>query len=216
MESSRALISEARPSMRFYDGVLRCLRPLYRLFFRLETRGEENLPENDGFYLVANHISNHDPLFVSLALRRRVRYMAKKELFTTPVVCRLVKALGAFPIDRGNIDLNAVRTAIDCVKHGETVGVFPQGHRCIGKPATSMPPKNGLGMLVGRTRSTVVPVAVVTKGNRARIFRRVTVIVGKPIPFDSFGVEGRSGEDYAAITDKAFGAVTALMPEENR
>ena len=210
MEKSLNSAFECAP-LSGYEKILRIVGPLYRFLFRIKTEGLENLPEQDGFYVVANHLSNHDPFFVAVALGRRMHFMAKKELFGTPVVGRFVKAMSAFPIDRGNADLASIRTAIGCIKRGESVAIFPQGHRCIGAPASSMPPKAGLGMLVGRTASTVVPVAIVTKNNRAKLFRPVTVKIGKPIPFGTYGVEGRSSEDYQTITDTVFDRVCGMI-----
>jgi 1-acyl-sn-glycerol-3-phosphate acyltransferase len=101
-----------------------------RLLFRLRSRGREHLPTTGGFVLAANHVSNFDPWPLGLPLfpRRWLRFMAKSELYWFPL--RLVlSAGGAFPVHRGQQDLDAIKTAIDLCRAGEVVVMFPEGTR---------------------------------------------------------------------------------------
>ncbi|MBQ5535902.1 MAG: 1-acyl-sn-glycerol-3-phosphate acyltransferase, partial [Oscillospiraceae bacterium] len=79
----------------------------------------------------ANHASAWDPLLICLALPRSmpIRIMAKKELMEIPFIGWIIKKLGAFGVDRGHSDLNAVKTAIKAVRDGESLLVFPEGTR---------------------------------------------------------------------------------------
>ncbi len=103
--------------------------PLVRLLFRLRVRGLEYLPEG-GYVLAANHNSNFDPwpLGVPLYPRRFLRFMGKSELFFTPLKQFLV-ACGAFPVRRGERDLEAIETAIELCRAGHIVVMFPEGTR---------------------------------------------------------------------------------------
>jgi 1-acyl-sn-glycerol-3-phosphate acyltransferase len=103
--------------------------PVVAGLYRLRARGVEHLPEG-GFVLAANHTSNFDPwpLGIPLWPRRQLRFMAKSELFN-PVLTPLLRAAGAFKVRRGEGDIEAMRTAVELVKDGEIVVMFPEGTR---------------------------------------------------------------------------------------
>jgi 1-acyl-sn-glycerol-3-phosphate acyltransferase len=103
--------------------------PVLRLVFRLRVSGRENVPDG-GCVLAANHWSNLDPwpLGVPLYPRRFLRFMAKKELFWAPLGW-IIRAGGAFPVDRGAGDLQAVETATELCRAGHSVVMFPEGTR---------------------------------------------------------------------------------------
>ena len=92
--------------------------------------GQERLPADGGYVLAANHISNADPWPLGMALfpRRYLRFMAKSELFWFPLG-PFIKACGAFPVRRGQHDLEAVETAIQLCREGHVVVMFPEGTR---------------------------------------------------------------------------------------
>jgi 1-acyl-sn-glycerol-3-phosphate acyltransferase len=97
--------------------------------YRLRARGVEHLPEG-GFVLAANHTSNFDPwpLGIPIWPRRQLRFMAKSELFN-PLLTPALRAAGAFKVRRGEGDIEALRTAVELVKEGEIVVMFPEGTR---------------------------------------------------------------------------------------
>jgi len=98
--------------------------------FRLRASGTENLPDDTGFVLAANHTSNMDPWPLGLPLwpRRYLRFMAKSELFN-PVLTPILRAGGAFKVRRGQADVEAMRIAVDLVREGQIVVMFPEGTR---------------------------------------------------------------------------------------
>jgi 1-acyl-sn-glycerol-3-phosphate acyltransferase len=103
--------------------------PVVKVGFRLRARGTEHLPEG-GFVLAANHTSNFDPWPLALPLfpRRQLRFMAKSELFN-PILKPILLGGGAFPVRRGEADLEAIRRAVELVRDGEIVVMFPEGTR---------------------------------------------------------------------------------------
>jgi 1-acyl-sn-glycerol-3-phosphate acyltransferase len=103
--------------------------PFVMGLYRLRARGLEHLPEG-GFVLAANHTSNFDPwaLGIPLLPGRQLRFMAKSELFN-PLLAPILRAGGAFKVRRGEGDIEAVRTAVELVKEGEIVVMFPEGTR---------------------------------------------------------------------------------------
>jgi 1-acyl-sn-glycerol-3-phosphate acyltransferase len=104
--------------------------PLLKGLFRLRARGQEHLPAAGGFVLAANHNSNFDPwpLGITLFPKRYLRFMGKSELFWTPFK-QFATAAGAFPVRRGQADLEAMATATQLCREGHIVVMFPEGTR---------------------------------------------------------------------------------------
>jgi 1-acyl-sn-glycerol-3-phosphate acyltransferase len=104
--------------------------PLLRGLFRLRVTGREHVPADGGFVLAANHNSNFDPwpLGVPLFPQRFLRFMGKSELFWFPLG-KFIGAAGAFPVRRGQADLEAIQTAVELCRDGQAVVMFPEGTR---------------------------------------------------------------------------------------
>ena len=129
--------------MSFYNNVYKIFAKPFRLMFGLHIHGEENLPEEGGWLVCANHTSALDVIIVSLATRRQVMYMAKAELFRVPVIRKLLSSLGAYPVHRGGADVTSIKKAISYLEEGDLVGIFPQGY-LIGSVESIEPMDNGL------------------------------------------------------------------------
>jgi 1-acyl-sn-glycerol-3-phosphate acyltransferase len=104
--------------------------PPVKLLFRLQASGTEHLPREGGYVLSANHLSNLDPWPLGLPLfpRRQIRFMAKTELFRSPLR-PILKYGGAFEVRRGEGDTTAIDTAVQLARDGEVVAIFPEGTR---------------------------------------------------------------------------------------
>ena len=153
----------------------------FRLYFNISVEGLPNLYSlKKGGVLIANHKSYLDPIFMGLFIKnRRLFFMAKKELFNIPMLKTIIKKLGAFPVDRGRHDVLALRNAIDLIKSGELVAMFPQGCRC--KKIEDKEPKTGFVKISIASGGYVVPCALKYFGYMFR--SRVKVVFGKPISF---------------------------------
>ncbi len=105
------------------------LVPFFLLYFRLQRTGHEHLPRTGPLLLASNHRSFLDPFVIGTLVRRPVYYMAKRELFEKRWQALLLNALGAFPVDRGAGDQDAMSTARAILERGDCVVVFPEGTR---------------------------------------------------------------------------------------
>ena len=94
---------------------------------RVRVLRRENADRAGGFLLAANHISHFDPFLISLAVRRKIDWMTMAEFFRPRVVGFLLRAIDAFPAERDRADLKTIRTAIERLKSGRVVGLFPEG-----------------------------------------------------------------------------------------
>ena len=184
-----------------------------KLIFRVRIRGRKNEPtRKDGPYLVcANHQSVLDVIFLCLALRRQQpHFMAKEGVFRVPVLRRLVKWLGAFPVARGRADVGAVKHSINLLKSGRTVGIFPQGTRCAGKALRDTSPKGGAGLISSRAGVQILPVFIQMKDQRWRFLRRVNVVIGKPITVEEIAFDENAKGEAMRISELAFNRICAM------
>ena len=119
------------------------LLPFFLVYFRLERIGAEHIPRSGPLILAANHRSFLDPFVIGALTRRPVYYVAKRELFEHRFQAWLLNGLGAFPIDRGAGDEDAMATARAILARGECVVIFPEGTRV--RPAPWAVPDVGWG-----------------------------------------------------------------------
>ena len=186
------------------------LAPMFRVLFKVKIEGLDNIPSDGGFLLCSNHIAKRDVVLIGACCPRPIKFIAKKELFAIPLLSSLFKALGAIGIDRGGNDIAAMRKAIEHIKNGEIVAIFPQGHRYPGVNPATTPLKNGAGMIAYRSKSPVIPVCIKTEGEKYKLFREVKVIFGKPIPYDELGFDNGGNDEYLNATEKVFGHIVEL------
>ena len=184
------------------------LVPFFLLYFRLQRIGREHLPRTGPLLLASNHRSFLDPFVIGTLVRRPVYYMAKRELFEKRWQAWILNALGAFPVDRGAGDRDAMSTARAILERGDCVVVFPEGTRVRPGPLGS--PRRGIGRLALETGAPVAPVAVigsdaVRRGWRIRP-RKVRIRVGRPLLFPT--VEHCSPTLAAGVTERVWACVS--------
>lgn len=196
---------------KFFRAIYATLSGVVKLIFRIKVVNPQNEPIDGGFVVCANHASALDPILVCYAFRRhQICFMAKKELFSIPLLSGLIRALGAFPIDRSGNDVGAIKNAVKMVEEGKCLGVFPQGHRYPGVDPRTTKTKNGAALIATRASADVVPVYIWSKNKKPRIFRRTYVIIGERIPFESFAYDREATGEYSRITDIIFDGVCSL------
>ena len=161
------------------------LQPFFHAYFRIQRVGRDHIPRTGPVLLAANHRSFSDPFLIGICLGRPLRFVAKKELFDSWWRARLLLALGAFPIDRGESDERAMETARLILERGGAVGIFPEGTRV--RPGPLGDPKRGVGRLALETGAPIVPVAIIGTEDirdRWRIRpRKVRVRCGRALTF---------------------------------
>jgi glycerol-3-phosphate dehydrogenase (NAD(P)+) len=161
------------------------LQPFFRVYFRLTRIGGEHVPASGPAIVASNHRSFLDPFVIATAARRPMYYVAKKELFQRRWQAWILNSLGAFPVDRGAGDSNAMTTAREILERGDIVLIFPEGTRV--RPGPLGAPRRGVGRLALQTGAPVIPVAVIgTEAirNRWRVRpHRVTIRYGRALTF---------------------------------
>ena len=181
----------------FYTAMWRLGRPILLLLHPIKVSGKENLP-TEPVLLCANHSSAWDPILLMLALHGEypLRVMAKKQLFQIPVVGGFLKMMGVFPVDRGNSDIGAVRTAIQSLRDGYSLLVFPEGTRV--KQPGQVQPKGGVAMIAIRSDVKLLPVYI---GTEKKLFHKVPIMIGESFAPAYTGRHG-TAEEYQAGADR--------------
>jgi glycerol-3-phosphate dehydrogenase (NAD(P)+) len=184
------------------------LVPFFLVYLRMQRVGREHLPKDGPLLLASNHRSFLDPFVIGTLVRRPVYYMAKRELFEKRWQAWILNALGAFPVDRGAGDGDAMATAKQILERGDCVVVFPEGTRVRRGPLGD--PRRGVGRLALETGAPVAPVAVmgtdqVRRGWKIRP-RKVRLRVGRPLHYPT--VERCSPALAGAVTDRIWACVS--------
>ena len=201
----------SKSGSKLYRAVYAIFAGIVGRIFRVKVVGRENEPDRGGFIVCANHTSATDPVVLCYAFRKhQVRFMAKKELFRVPVVGWLVGLMGAFPVDRGGSDVGAIKKAVAMVSDGNSMGIFPQGHRYPAVDPRTTPTKNGAALICTKAEADIVPAYIVRKNNTHKLFRRTWVVIGEPIPYSELKYDKDASGEYARITDMIFDRICTL------
>lgn len=207
--------------MTWYGVARTIVLPLCRLLFRVHVRGLEHIPASGVYILAPTHRSILDVPFAAFATRRRIRFMAKREIFTTSTGRRLFSALGAIEVDRGATDRGALRASRAALESGEPLGIFPEGTRRTGPIVEDL--YDGCAYLALKLGVPMIPVGIggseeiMPTGRVLPRLRRVAVVIGEPIsPPSTTGVRRRSEvgdltETLRARLQECFDAATASL-----
>ena len=174
--------------------------PVVYGLFRLRARGTENLAAGRGFVLAANHVSNFDPWPLGLPLwpGRQLRFMAKSELFN-PLLAPILRAGGAFRVRRGEGDVEAIRTAVELVRSGEIVVMFPEGTRKKkGLLKRRVPrPHTGAARIALTAGAPLVPAGIAGTDRLLRL-GPLRVAYGEPLDLSQYeGVDHKEAAELA-------------------
>jgi 1-acyl-sn-glycerol-3-phosphate acyltransferase len=202
-----------RPSP-FYVLVGALSWPLLYGFYRLRAEGRENLPRDGGYVLAANHTSNLDPWPLGLPLwpKRFLRFMAKSELYWWPLG-PIISVAGAFPVRRGERDVEAIATAVELAREGNVVAMFPHGTRQRKGLVKRFQPKahTGAARIALEAGVPLVPAAISGTDRLLRL-GPVRVRYGKPIPLDDLASTEPS-EAARIATDRLMAEIERLGDE---
>lgn len=197
-------------------SLYRVLKNIFRLQFRImrwKVYGLENFPREGAVIMVSNHVSIWDPVVAACSVTRDVSFMAKEELFSNPLLAKLFRRLGAFPVKRGQGDTSAIRNSLKVLKSGQVLGLFPEGTRSkTGDLQKGLP---GMILLMEKSKAPIVPIRVSgTKNFITQGWGNIEVIIGKPITPDELNppAEVENRREWAA--DQIMQAIQELKPPQ--
>jgi 1-acyl-sn-glycerol-3-phosphate acyltransferase len=209
MESNRHLVRARNKGVNplVYWIVRALFQPFFHVYFRMSRIGREHIPVDGPVIFAANHRSFLDPFVIACMSRRPLYYVAKQELFRKPLTAWFLNSLGAFPIDRGHADEDAMGTARQILQRGDSVLIFPEGTRI--RPGSLGSPKRGVGRLALETGAPVIPVAIIGTENIRKKWRirphKISIRAGAPLRFPTVDVP--SPQLAQAVTERIWPCV---------
>ena len=188
------------------------LMPFYKLLYRYKVKNKGSIPAEGGVILASNHLSFADPVLLGLCEKRRLYFMAKKELFRNKFAAAVIRALGAFPVERGAGDGKAIKTGEEILREGNVMTIFLEGGR--SKTGDLMRPRSGCALLAQQTGFPVVPCCI-TKRNFNRMFSKTIIHFGEPISFEELGFTAECGRrELRNATNKIMDEIKRMREED--
>lgn len=168
---------------------------LIPLFF-IKVIGKKNLKVDGGSVIISHHTSNWDPIILGFIVKHKpVCYMAKEELYKNPIAKWFLLSLHTIPLARHKGDIQAIKAALQALKAGKMLGIFPEGTRSATGEILNF--QQGAALLALRGKAPVIPVYI--KGNY-KPFRQIKVFVDEPIMLTDYVGEKISGEAIKKAT----------------
>jgi len=179
----------------------------YKIFFNVNLTGEENLPENSGYVICANHIAQHDPPVYASSVKKLFYALGKKELFNSWITRKLFSTMNTIPVDRNKIDISAMKKSLRILKK-EKAGllIFPEGTRNFGEKPLPVTP--GVAMLAIKAKVPVVPVAI---DSTYKLFSKINITIHAPVDLSQYYNENLNTNDYISITEEIIAFVYSQL-----
>ncbi len=161
-------------------------RPFMKVFYRYKFINNNSIPHEGAYIIASNHMSFSDPVLLGLGQRRRLFFMAKQELFKNKFFAGLIRALGAFPVERGAGDGKAIKTGEDLIKEGNVMTIFIEGGRT--KTGEFMRPRSGCALVAQQMQVPVIPACITITGNPKYRFAKRVIHFGDPLTPQQLGL----------------------------
>ncbi len=200
----------------FYKFCIFLLKPLVKILFPYDVKGKENLSKLSGGYIIcSNHLSLLDPVFLSLIHPQPIFFMAKAELFKNKFLKKFLVSLGAFPVERGKGDKEALNHAIEVPSRGGVLGIFIEGTR--SKTGEFLRPRSGAAVLASKTNVSVLPVCITgsSKDNKIHLFKKTTISYGVPVSQEKINISGKNRAEIKEATNLIMGSIRELRGSAN-
>lgn len=184
---------------------------LFGIVFRTKTYGKENLPAEGPVILAANHLSNWDPPLLATFILRPVSYMAKIELFEHPIFGAAIRSCHAFPVKRGAADRGAIKAALQVLKMGHVLGLFPEGTR--SRDGHQHKAEAGVGLIAAMSGAPVVPACIIGTDHilqNGGFLPKLRVAYGKPMYFKG---DRRDKKQLAAFSQEIMAHIAKMREE---
>jgi len=160
----------------------------FKIFHRIRFYGDENIPPTGPIIIAPNHISYYDPVIVGTGVIRDVEFMAWGRLFSIPILRRIIRFFGAFPVEITKVDKSAYIDAIKALNNGKALIMFPEGGRSVDGKIKAF--KLGLARIAFKTNARIIPVTIVgayeawPKHRLLPLPKKISVYYHEPITID--------------------------------
>ena len=211
----------------WYRFVIVVVKPFVRMFTTRDWRGVQNVPSEGGIIVVANHVSEVDPLMVAdyllHAAHRPPRFLAKKELFRKPPLKWILEGAEQIPVDRGSGDAaRALSAAVEALQRGECIFIYPEGSATRDPALWPMKSRTGAARLALLSGAPVVPIAqwgpqqvLAYKARKPHLLprTRISVLAGPPVDLSAYVDQPVTAQLLRDATTTIMRAVADLLAE---
>lgn len=204
----------------FYRVLRGLILAVAKAFGRVEVLGLEKVPLEGGFVIAPVHRSNVDFALATLITRRRIRFLAKESIWKSRALGRFVEFGGGFPVHRGTVDRESLRTCTEVLGAGEPLLVFPEGTRKEGPVVEDL--FDGPAFLSCRANVPIVPVgiggsaAMMPRGAKMLKRSKLVIIVGEPLRPPMADGARASRREIKAITETLRETVQSLFDDASK
>jgi len=143
----------------FYYVVRATCWLIFKIFWKIDVVGIENVPKEGGLILASNHVSYLDPIVLAISMKRKICFIAKKEAFNNIFGSIILTHLNAFPVDRGKIDIRSLKKSLDILQEKKVLGIFPEGTRSLNGELQEL--KLGIIKIAMKTEVPILPVGII-------------------------------------------------------
>ena len=190
----------------FYRIIWCILQVYFFVFYRLIINGKNNIPGTGSLIVCSNHASLLDPVVLAMITKRRIYYMAKKELFDIKLLRIIIENLGAFPVDRQATDIKAYKKVIELLEEGCIVGIFAQGGRADEQMVKNA--RAGAALFALKTSAQIIPVAI---NSSYKFFSKITINIGPALNISGYRNKKIKTENLNKITDEIINKINELL-----
>jgi 1-acyl-sn-glycerol-3-phosphate acyltransferase len=199
----------------FYSFIKITFTVFFKILYRVEVSGYENIPKNGKVILCSNHLSYADPLFIVGNFSRHVYFMAKREVFNNRVFGEVLSFLNAFPVNRNSLDRRAIKDSVEILNSGEVLCMFPEGTR--STEGVIKAGHKGVGLIsILSNNASILPMAlsgtnkIIQKPRKRVFFPKVKIIYGNLIDTSSLVKEKDSKTAIDIIVNKTMDSIKEL------
>lgn len=183
--------------MKFYAIAKGIVNIVFKLIYKIKIYGKENILMEEKLIICSNHSHILDPVILAMIFPRQISFMAKKELFKNRILRYVFTKLGAFPVDRKESDISAIKNALRVLTKDGVLGIFPEGTRVSEFNLDNV--KSGTALISIKSKSRILPIYI--EGNY-KFFSKINIYIGPHIDFSEYYGEKLDSEAYALLSKK--------------
>jgi len=182
-----------------------------KICYPVKKIGKNNLPKKKGYVLTCNHYSNLDCVMLDVNLNKKIRFLAKKELFENKFFGWILRKFGAFPVNREKPEVSSFKFALNTLKNKKILGIFPEGTRNKNLEDNSLQEvKTGAIIFAAKGDAPIVPVVLY---KRSKIFRKNYLLIGEPIEIEAVDKRRMTHEEIEANAKRLVDAMNKLRTD---
>ena len=188
---------------------------LLKVIARFEIIGRDNFPKKGPFIVASNHTSFADPVILGVACNTLpIAFMAKRELFARPFLGAWLRAVKCIPVDRSSGGVGALKKAVNRLRGGAAIGIFPEGTRSTDGNFKKAEP--GIGLIALKTKASIVPVyisgsdKVLPVNSKMVKMHKITAKIGKPIDINTIETTSDRKMAYDLVGEKVMEQIANL------